>query len=389
MKKDVTTIENLSIKKKYAQYYTNPELGQVLIKSLPDEMVVNNVVDLSAGEGSLLLWCKRKFPRCVLHAIDIDSKNIKILREKGIQAELVDATTEAINGIISDETFCLSLGNPPFKTIEANKQINDLFDFYKIPTCRNVRAENYFLLYSLHIVKENGMVVFIVPESLISGEKNKLFRSVLAQHFQVVEVVEIPRGVFSGTEAKTFIISIKKTGFTSKIKLSYFDKNDNSININKDDFIERSDYKFYARSVIIKKTALLHFDVLRGDVPGKYAKNEPANTIHTTSFKKELNYFSNAEVFIADNDRISGREGDIVIPRVGSRSLGKVGVISNGHFKLSDCIFLIRPVNEKEKKMIVSFLISSQGQEFISSISKGVGASYITLKDMRLLPKCL
>ncbi|MBT0384039.1 N-6 DNA methylase [Morganella morganii] len=387
MKNNKKNVLNLSNKKNYAQYYTNSSLGEALIKSIPREIFVEKIVDFSAGKGALLLQCKVRYPGCSLHGIDIDAENIRFLKRNEIKATLIDATTSNINKLVNVESYyCLSVGNPPFKRISINKHICELFSFYNIPTGNEIRAENYFLLYSLHIIKNEGGVVFIVPESIISGEKNKAFRAVLVERFKVIEVKEIPRGMFPGTEAKTFIISIRKSGCTDSVRLSYFGDDERYITISDKEFIERSDFKFYAHAKMENKIPLFCFKVLRGNASSKVARYDSDKFIHTTSFKGKVNYFSNNEKMIKEShENIYGIPGDIVIPRVGSRSLGKVGIINDGYFKLSDCVFSLRPSNNKEKNKIISFLNSNQGRDFIRSISKGIGASYITLKDINLL----
>ena len=224
--------KNISKKKFNSQYYTKSSLSSVLVGMLPENMLINKVIDISAGEGALLTSCRNKYPDCELYGFDIDHKNIDFLRKQNINATLLDSTTDEIDVLPSSNIrYCLSVGNPPFKNIDVNEHIKSLFSAYGIKIKNKIRAENYFLLYSLHITKKSGMTIFIVPDGIINGDKNKKFRSILAEQFNIIEVMEIPTGFFHGTEATTFIISIKKIKKTSEIKLSFIYNSESSMDL--------------------------------------------------------------------------------------------------------------------------------------------------------------
>ena len=84
-------------------------------------------------------------------------------------------------------------------------------------------------------------------------------------------------------------------------------------------------------------------------------------------------------------DKIA-KKNDIIIPRVGSNILGRVGIVKSGYFIATDCIFIIRVRNKIDRENIKYTLESEFGKEWIHSISKGVGARHITLQDIVKLP---
>ena len=66
--------------------------------------------------------------------------------------------------------------------------------------------------------------------------------------------------------------------------------------------------------------------------------------------------------------------GDIVVSRVGSYCIGKVGIVEKGYFVPTDCIFLIRIKDEVLRNKVFYQLKSDIGQSWIRANSKGVSA---------------
>jgi hypothetical protein len=63
-------------------------------------------------------------------------------------------------------------------------------------------------------------------------------------------------------------------------------------------------------------------------------------------------------------------KGDVVVPRVGTRCLGKVGIIRNGSFSITDCVFVIKASEYECGEMVAAALKSKFGVDWIKSISR-------------------
>jgi type I restriction enzyme M protein len=77
--------------------------------------------------------------------------------------------------------------------------------------------------------------------------------------------------------------------------------------------------------------------------------------------------------------------GDIVLARVGSSVVGKVGIVKEGFFVPTDCLIIIR-VHENLRDRVFSLLKSINGQEWIHAHTKGVAAQHITIEDIKNFP---
>ncbi|HIG4325766.1 TPA: N-6 DNA methylase, partial [Klebsiella pneumoniae] len=70
--------KTISRKKRLSQYYTNRDVAELLISSLPSDEA-STIIDLSAGEGSLLMTAALKYDNAKLYGIDIDDENCRKL----------------------------------------------------------------------------------------------------------------------------------------------------------------------------------------------------------------------------------------------------------------------------------------------------------------------
>lgn len=378
-------------KKKHSQFYTTPNLGKILISLVPTDNIYLNVIDLSAGEGALLNASLERFPAANLYAFDIDKGNRSSLSKiNKCSSVIIDSTTKhaLLKANSLQENYCLALGNPPFKAIEPNEHIKTIFSYYNLPINeKKIRAEVFFLLLSLYILKDNGIAAFILPDGVISSSSSSNLREVISKKFNILNIMEISAGEFSGTEAKTHIIILKKSPPLRKIKISHWSTPSKTINISIDDFIFRGDYRFYNENKKNKKKAQIQLEIIRGNISGHQAKNKKHIALHTTSFINDINLFSNNTPLNTEgvNKNKIASPGDIVIPRVGSRSLGKIGLIESGFFFVSDCMFILRTEKIEIREKIFTYLSSDAGKKFIRSIAKGVGAQYLTLEDLNHL----
>nr|HCI8830078.1 hypothetical protein [Klebsiella quasipneumoniae] len=108
--------------------------------------------------------------------------------------------------------------------------------------------------------------------------------------------------------------------------------------------------------------------------------------IHSSSFYNDFSLFENNNDSAENGSAVQAVKGDVVVPRVGTRCLGKVGIIRNGSFSITDCVFVIKASEYECGEMVAAALKSKFGVDWIKSISKGIGAQYITLNDIKKLP---
>lgn len=380
-----------NIKKIHSQYYTKDTLGDLLVSLIPPDSNCNYIIDLSSGKGALLESASRIFPEATTIGFDVDNNNTDLLQQKTQHlGYTIDSTTLQClqQARIISKVYCLVIGNPPYKSILNTKYITQLFKkhSYKLVS-KTVRAEIVFLLQSIELLRNDGVLAFIVPDGILTNSKFKYVRELICKKMCLLFVKEMPNASFTGTEARTHIIIIKKAQPLKFVKLLSKDKEKPELKISLEQFCERGDYKYHAKPRPINSVKLedLCLSIRRGKSYFKESLQE-LPYIHTTIFKeKGLFLVSNFNVSEELSDFMA-RKDDILLARVGSRVVGKFKVVLKGNYKVSDCIIIIRPRNKHCRDLIIKTLQSETGQSWMHSATKGVGALHITIEEIKKIP---
>jgi hypothetical protein len=74
-------------------------------------------------------------------------------------------------------------------------------------------------------------------------------------------------------------------------------------------------------------------------------------------------------------------KGDIIISRIGKRSLGKITYIETGSIEISDCVFVIR-IESHYRKSVLKALKSKYGKDWVKAKAHGVCSQFITKSDL-------
>jgi hypothetical protein len=376
----------------FGQYYTCNEVSRLLVERIDCQSAVRSVIDLCVGQGALLHAARERYPNAQLYGYDIDPVNIKSINQCAdsyINAYHVDTTSENLIAQLPTNTFDIVLGNPPFGTTPKSLFITSLLkDFGWDWSSTVIPLEVLYLVLGLRLTKPGGVLSYIVPDGIITNDKFSRFRKVLIENYNVKKVTYLGSDRFYGTEARTHLITIENTKphRNCEIIVDSIIECTKLVSISTEQFKERGDYVFHTIPAYISAIPLKNFDVdiFRGREAHKNHYESKREVIHTTSFKSEYREFSNSANSIDGKGTVI--KGDILIARVGSRIIGRVGFIKKGCFAISDCIIAIRAHNKFDRAAILQVLKSPYGKNWLESVSKGVGAKHITMKSIKELP---
>ncbi len=355
------------------------------------------IIDLAMGEGSLLLEAIQKWKNSLYYGNDIDpnccqelSKLKSTINCHHYDIFLNSSITTLIRKIGKVD---LCIGNPPFHLIPQNTDIREIlkvFNLDKHYKSNFIPSEVPFILQNFKILKENGTLALILPDGFFTNVNLKPFRQFLIENYHINQVIELPKNIFKNTEAKTHILILRNTKpYCSKICLSPIEKD--SISISFHDAINRMDYSYYANQKSPNNGECLHtFNVICFRGKSKHLLNDinEKHIIHTTSFTKN-NIFKNNLGTINKLKKYQNKiaiPGDIIIARVGSNCIGRIGLVQKGYFIATDCVFIIRTEDLVLRKSIYNQLCSYEGQNWIKSHAKGVAARHIPLEEIKKFP---
>lgn len=365
------------------QYYTEEKIGERLVSLLPD-ITPTRCVELSAGEGALLLPVLKKWPRIELATCELDPENHdKLMRTFDGDHYNIDVMSPNFERVAESfpEKFDLAVCNPPFlwrKSTEYEKNLFSLYNLNFMNSWKRVRSEVVFILQNFRLINKRGIMAIILPELIVRSESFSEFRQSILDFCSIRAISQIEQGGFKGTEARTYIVIIEKGG--SPDFFSFFDVKGVEEKYSQEDFIlpeqglnvEHSSYD--VRSL---------FSIKRGCHSGKDLRLSQMPYYHTTGFSEA---FKKNEPMCLDQVTLNGKspvvahEGDLLIHRVGSRSLGKATVVEKGAALISDCVFRV-----EIPKNICPHDLKKYWEEMSSKIigaSRGTCAKYITKEDV-------
>ena len=115
--------------------------------------------------------------------------------------------------------FDIVLGNPPYGALFSNAES----EYFKIKYHTAVwRCESYliFIEQALRLLKNDGYLGFIVPDTLLNLGFTQPARELLLRNSKLQEVIGLPSNVFSGVTVDTIILLTGKTGYERQFNAS-------------------------------------------------------------------------------------------------------------------------------------------------------------------------
>jgi tRNA1(Val) A37 N6-methylase TrmN6 len=381
------------------RYYTDSDISRLLVSSFTARSV-KRIVDIGVGDGALASAALERWNSAFLISADIEKEKKKIIETNPSQIIF-----HHLNGLednlenklrISVGDIDIAVCNPPYgrltRNVTYNKILNDA-GFTNSAIKGRLTSEILFLAQNLRLLRNNGEIGIILPDTLMSGSDYRYFRKDILALTKVLEVIQLPEKVFSKeTEAITHILILRKTKVISKylIPLKLANKKGEitkKIIIPSSRVEDRIDFGHYycKQPIILRGNTLeeLGANVFRG----KYSKKELIDLLglkeffHLSDFSINQTNFSE---FSFRGKKLVNRwaqRGDILLSRVGKRTLGKVGFVKSGRIEISDCVIVIR-LPRSHQSSAYNFLKSPEGYRWIQAFSKGVCSRFITKKDV-------
>lgn len=319
------------------QYYT-PESTSLALASMLDISNVRSCIELSAGEGALVGPLKASNKNIKFTTVDIDQSNSTKLAN--LYPNDVHICGDALDKNIGlkNDSFDLAICNPPFSYVDNSDKYSYLLTG-KFGTLlsknKRLRMEVLFILRNLQLLKPGGTLAVIVPDFILNSRPLLNFRRILFDRFELFNVVECGYGSFKKTEAKTYILFIKKV---NKCKFSKVVPVISIVNgVLKKNSIDIEN----AIKTVEKVEPNSGYEIFRGCTSSKLCRESRRDFHHNYS---GLENFSNVtyKVYSAELPKFKyAKFNDVLINRVG-RNVGDTVILASSNVIVSDCVIVIR-----------------------------------------------
>lgn len=398
----------------WGRYYTSPKVS----RSLVDQIEVSKprlLLELGSGAGSLSHAAVMRWHEAKLVTVDLDCSVANGLKAgQAPSFRHSHFVHDVLDSALSDR-IGLNLGsvdvavcNPPYIRprwrSDFGKILEDAGLSGALSSVHDAGADLLFLAQNLRLLRENGKLGLILPDGLITAERFSCVRkTLLRQHF-VEQVVQLPRGVFKGTEAQTYLVVLSKAaGETNQVVLRQMKLDgglSEPVRVEQDAAVKRLDFNFHAQVVPTSRKSRrvrlsLHealTEVVRGTVCSSSIAAFPTPVFHLSDFPKAKGVSS---VRIVPKRFTLGKRlaestskgvrlalpGDILVARVG-RSLEEcLALVVHGPCVISDCVFALR-ARDEYREPLYRFLDSDLGRNALASSSHGVAAKFLSKANL-------
>lgn len=400
----------------WGRYYTSPIVSRSLIDNI-EASRPKLVLELGSGCGSLCTAAATRWQDAKLVTVDVDR-----LAPKRISAGHVgrkhrhshfvhDVLDEALSDKIGLTlgTVDVAVCNPPYIRPRWRADFGKILEGAglsgTLTSLHDAGADLLFLAQNLRLLRQNGKLGLILPDGLVTAEKfGRVRRALLRQHL-IEQVVQLPRGVFKGTEAQTYLAVLSKAaGETDQVMLRQMGHDGRLsavIEVPQDAAEKRLDYTFHARVNPSKRSRDGHrrmtvrealTDVVRGTVCSSNIPGFRLPVFHLGNFDspsgehavrivpKRFALSDRAARLAAVEARLA-LPGDILLARVGRGLEDRLALVVHGPCVISDCVFALR-ATEEHRERLYRFFESEHGRHALASTAHGVAARFLSKTNL-------
>ena len=292
------------------------------------------------------------------------------------------------------ESSVLFLSNPPF-----NRK-NTGYEFKYFYSLNNGsffhQLDIAFLDKTLASKTSTSSIVFIVSAPFVESEKYAMERDKFVKEFQSLEIISLDIRTFTSAEVQSYVLiahpfsgSLSKKILLKKMNL----KGDIIDEISIDESLAKNSlsYLYHKEIQDIRLTVgkgckiLKDFDVslVRGSQTRKYFDDLGKKFIHTTDLVDQFLYLDNE--FKTDNLYSYAESNDILISRVGRRSLARESLVKEGGNIFTESIFRLK-TKSQDNQLIWNSISSDIGKKWRELHAQGKCAKYLTRNAILNIP---
>lgn len=345
------------MKKDYSKYYTPLSVSSELVKLMTFK---NNskVIDICCGSGNLLKAARSLNDSLKCTGVDIFEKDNSIIKCDGREY-----------AIKHKSEYDYSLANPPFGKTETKEYAEKLFSG-KYESINSCRLEIEMLIANLIILKETGILLIILPSTIVKGCSVSNVRKVIAKNHHVSAIIDLPANAFFPEKINCTALIIEKQPNNSK-ETTYYHMN-SSFMISK--IYEISQKQMISGNWTGKLNSnTLEFSIKQGKISSNQFSNIGDEVLHTSKKSVEWQPSIRKAKICSTKNYLVVEKGDIIISRIGA-SAGHKCIYEDSPRYVSDCLFVIKSPSNIVKENLLKL--------DLTEIITGLSTPHITARDI-------
>jgi hypothetical protein len=384
------------MKKKLGQFMTPPQIANLVAYEIGG---CSAVIDFAAGEGALLAAIQNRSRKVLkLYGVELDESKRLVAATNLKHAKLWGGSGLTGRYAIPKSRSTAIVGNPPYldSTSEGLIWLERAFQTFKGRLGAD-RAEIQFLARALVTAKTcNGRVVFVMPVGFADGDLYKEIRASLMREYSVKRCIEVAASTFRNTEARTVILVVEPKGVRPcPVEICEYDAVEDVCKTVAKTILDpgsRLDARYHkALGNWTKSGPLLKdlmVDVSRGGLSRNTAALLNIPAIHTSDINRLIGSDISIELDSTNNSSngmLTAKEGDILLPRTGTRVRWEPILVRSGEAVITDHVFRIRAPKAVRKVVYHSFNHPAF-KPWLEGICKGVCATVLTKRELLEMP---
>ena len=380
------------------QFSTPAWVADLLASRL--KLAPDKVADLGVGKGALALALARRFPAAQIIGVDkyaSPRQSEEMMREAGIVRVRKDIGLPGFSAWFGKRFGNVQtvICNPPFTYIEDSSGSRRVLDQYGLTIGeKKQRLDLIFLAHAMALLQGRGEAAFILPVSAFSMSRSLANLKTMVSSFGLCELIKLPLALYSDAEVQTAILILRPNQASpGRDRFEVYSTNsqggvDPMGVFSAQALIDHFGLPEQNQSAVPAANSI---GALGGRISrGKLSSRELASTgvrhFHTTSFTMRASsqlIFDEAPS-VPEID-VPASAGDILLPRVGTRCLGRSAIVVRGSRHISDCVLRVSTPPQM-RHQLWQFLSSEAGMIWQLSLARGACAKFITQQDLLTAP---
>lgn len=213
------SLQDIGYRKCSGAYYTPEKIVKKVIDQLYDNdsnLNLRTICDPCCGTGNFLLSLMAKgINPTNIYGQDIDHISVYLCRINialmAPQMSAAELRSRIIIGNTYFETFNIKfdvvLGNPPWGSVFSNDDALKCRNLFKTAIGKNIESSDLFVEKALSMLRQNGILAFVLPESILSVATHNAARKMILDSCSF-KFVSYLGNVFSGVLCPSIIIGI-------------------------------------------------------------------------------------------------------------------------------------------------------------------------------------